>query len=902
MGQRYSNRGRDQINIGTVEGDVVVQHHDSLRPRSESLVLKAAKEEIISRLDQSLHQAVLINLGKQLQPEQVIRSWDAEIKIGSKPVEPLSSETTIVDAFERSDIAGKLLILGEPGSGKTTTMLDLAQALIQRAETDYTYPIPVLLNLSSWKDPRQVLVDWLVEELKSKYGIRKDIGKRWIEEKQLLPLLDGLDEVKPELQESCVQSINQWLQSELRPMYLLVCSRREEYGSYETRLELNGSIFLQSLTDTQIQHYLTTVNLIELWQILQQDSALSELLRIPLLLSITVLSYGELSLIKWQQQPSPEKRLELLLDAYIQRMLHHEFKSKIYKKSKIPKTKQTRRWLTFIAQQLYKDSQTEFLIENVQHTWLSSSRQIWIYKLSIGFAGGMIWGLIFGLFVGLTTLIISVLSHGLHDGLLPALIRWSQGLLHIFIYSLFIGSIFGFTGAASNLFKKFGQSQNWMEELKTRVINGLVFGLVFGIWSALLAAKDQNAQVPIQFQGMNKSLFFGIGIGSVFGLVGLSLNGLSSEIKTIEIVQWSISRAKSAFTKGVEFSWKCGKNIFVLGLILGSIFSLLKESMAGLPSLKSYTVFFAKTSHSFSFYSLGSIVISAFIFFGYICAFIILLRLLFSIKEILPSKIHWKTVDFYLMCLSRIKNNLFQEAKVIWRFKIYILIGGFLFSFIWFLGSNLRPILRSIIYRISLFLYYSEPTPENFLGLFAFVPDLILDLLHHSAYGLQVAFFLLALVFGVGLSVSIVLSLGKGLDHRIDEMKAVPNQGIWRSLINSSVFGTISGIGFALIIQLMIQLSLSLGANIESPPNTSRLDGIAPCIAIGCLLGGRAFGGATCIQHLTLRCILYYNTYIPWNYARFLNHATERLFLQRVGGRYRFIHKLLQEHFAAMKI
>jgi hypothetical protein len=34
------------------------------------------------------------------------------------------------------------------------------------------------------------------------------------------------------------------------------------------------------------------------------------------------------------------------------------------------------------------------------------------------------------------------------------------------------------------------------------------------------------------------------------------------------------------------------------------------------------------------------------------------------------------------------------------------------------------------------------------------------------------------------------------------------------------------------------------------------------------------------------------------NYARFLDYCTERLFLQRVGGRYRFIHKMLQDHFA----
>ncbi len=55
-------------------------------------------------------------------------------------------------------------------------------------------------------------------------------------------------------------------------------------------------------------------------------------------------------------------------------------------------------------------------------------------------------------------------------------------------------------------------------------------------------------------------------------------------------------------------------------------------------------------------------------------------------------------------------------------------------------------------------------------------------------------------------------------------------------------------------------------------------------------------------QHFALRVILYCNGYIPRNYARFLDYCTDRLFLQRVGGRYRFIHRLLQEHFATMPL
>jgi hypothetical protein len=43
-----------------------------------------------------------------------------------------------------------------------------------------------------------------------------------------------------------------------------------------------------------------------------------------------------------------------------------------------------------------------------------------------------------------------------------------------------------------------------------------------------------------------------------------------------------------------------------------------------------------------------------------------------------------------------------------------------------------------------------------------------------------------------------------------------------------------------------------------------------------------------------------HRTTIPWNYARFLDYATERLFLQKVGGGYIFVHRMLLEHFAGM--
>jgi len=66
------------------------------------------------------------------------------------------------------------------------------------------------------------------------------------------------------------------------------------------------------------------------------------------------------------------------------------------------------------------------------------------------------------------------------------------------------------------------------------------------------------------------------------------------------------------------------------------------------------------------------------------------------------------------------------------------------------------------------------------------------------------------------------------------------------------------------------------------------------------LLAALWYGAFEIIQHYTLRLIFWYTGDIPRNYAHFLDYATNRVFLQKVGGGYIFIHRLLMEHFASL--
>lgn len=118
----------------------------------------------------------------------------------------------------------------------------------------------------------------------------------------------------------------------------------------------------------------------------------------------------------------------------------------------------------------------------------------------------------------------------------------------------------------------------------------------------------------------------------------------------------------------------------------------------------------------------------------------------------------------------------------------------------------------------------------------------------------------------------------------------VSNQGIKESAVNAGIFTIIGGIAWVILYVAVLLL-------IKEPlePRDLLLDGIGNGIFYGIYVGGLA-----CLQHLILRVIFKYNGAMPWNYAKFLNYAVELGFLEREGGRYRFINESVQAYFAQM--
>ncbi|VXD10912.1 conserved membrane hypothetical protein [Planktothrix paucivesiculata PCC 9631] len=399
---------------------------------SRQVLLNVMKTEVAKRLQDNLHYQTKIDLLTEDQPELVNRpqnlkplkpknkpKWNILSLFGKTQTEVPETEK-VINIFNRSDIAGRLLILGDPGSGKTTTLLELAKDLLAKTQEPNNQIIPFIFELSSWKDDKLSIADWLAADLNSRFKIPESETKNWIKTGQLLPLLDGLDELGLTQQTQCITKIDQCLQ-EHPDLQVAVCCRVQEYQTGEVNFEkLRWAISIQPLTDAQIKNYLQELNRADLWQSIQTDpEGLLKLAKIPLLLHLIPVAYPEgylqpnLGRQRHNQQYLEDSRNQLLA-AYIDRQLE--------KNHSRYSAKDTKRWLQWLARQLRERNQAEFLLEKMQPDLLGSSKYKLIYRLMVGLILGLILGLKVGLIFGLIFSLILGLKVGLMVGLIFGLI------------------------------------------------------------------------------------------------------------------------------------------------------------------------------------------------------------------------------------------------------------------------------------------------------------------------------------------------------------------------------------------------------------------------------------------------------------------------------------------------
>ena len=80
-------------------------------------------------------------------------------------------------------ISRSLLILGEPGFGKSVTLLELARSLLELTGEDDMQPVSLVLGLSYWSNFPTKSEDWVAHEFVSKCQAPKCVDYRWLSER-----------------------------------------------------------------------------------------------------------------------------------------------------------------------------------------------------------------------------------------------------------------------------------------------------------------------------------------------------------------------------------------------------------------------------------------------------------------------------------------------------------------------------------------------------------------------------------------------------------------------------------------------------------------------------------------------------------------------------------------------
>ncbi len=172
---------------------------------------------------------------------------------------PIHGDLATVLEYYQSLSPGRLVVLGEPGSGKTVLAIELLIRLLEYRQHDTTVPVPVLVSAAAY-DTQLTWEKWLAGHLAQRFTIGEATAAKLVRDGRILPLVDGIDEMDPTAEEAgrahvLIAALNASMRGRERAPVVVTC-RRAEYRALRRGVDRATHLEMVPLTGVEAVSYL----------------------------------------------------------------------------------------------------------------------------------------------------------------------------------------------------------------------------------------------------------------------------------------------------------------------------------------------------------------------------------------------------------------------------------------------------------------------------------------------------------------------------------------------------------------------------------------------------------------------------------------------------------------------
>ncbi|NEO48581.1 MAG: HEAT repeat domain-containing protein, partial [Moorea sp. SIO4A3] len=309
-------------------------------------------KDIVSNYLQKLHQSLKEKLSKKyFEIYSFERTYEDNTKaIGKEVISSKLNFTGLDESFYKYN--SRLLLLGEPGGGKTISLINFAIDQVEDRVKNQRELLPIFAEIYTWteiyNDRKEISQESIIHWLAKQTNLNGELLQEKIRERKVLLLLDGLDELpfnvsqKPQdpnatredYRAKFIQSLNSV--DGFQQVSMVISCRRRDYEEITANddnnpLKLNGAVVLNRLGESEIKQYVTSNSIFKddqqgaiLWNLLDKSPDLLKMVRTPFLLYTLISTYQNQESDGEVKQFSRVSTHEQLFDRFIQQGFSRE--------------------------------------------------------------------------------------------------------------------------------------------------------------------------------------------------------------------------------------------------------------------------------------------------------------------------------------------------------------------------------------------------------------------------------------------------------------------------------------------------------------------------------------------------------------------------------------------------